>query len=145
MRTYSVGKMSGTQTILMDKDVLTESVIGQIYELQLKTNGVPSPEVAASTLSKTLREKFNAKLLYFGVDGNIITIQVEGSPFAWNLLLVFLPEILVGLGIIVLFIMVYLVTSSVPSWQYGLMAFALALIFIAPGAISKVAMMGGRK
>ena len=68
-------------------------------------------------------------------------MQIEGSPFAWSLLLVFLPEILVGLGIAVLFIMVYLVTSAIPSWQFGVTAFALALIFLGPNMISKVAMM----
>jgi len=145
MRTFSIGKMSGTQTILMDKSLLTESVIGQRYENQIKTNGVPSPDVAASILSKTLREKFGAKLLYFSVDGAVLTLQIEGSPFAWNLLLVFLPEILVSLGIVALFIMVYLITSSIPSWQYGVAALALSLIFIAPGAISKVAMLGSEK
>lgn len=145
MRTYAAGKVVGDQAILMDKSYLSESVIGQVYELKLKTNGVPSPEYAAAALLKGLREKFGAKLLYFEVDDNIITMQIEGSPFAWNLLLIFLPEILVGLGITTLFIMVYLVTSAVPSWQYGLVALSLSLIFIAPGAISKMVMMVGEK
>jgi len=143
MRTYVAGKAIGDHAVLVDKSFLTESVIGQIYELKIKTYSVSQPEYIASVLSKSLREKFSAKLLYFEVDDNIITIQIEGSPFAWNLLLAFLPELLVGLGITILFILVYLVTSSVPSWQYGLAAFALSLMFIAPGAISKVAMMKG--
>ncbi len=141
MKTYKAGKMVGDQAIYMPKDMLTESVIGQIYELRMETNGVPYPKGTAATLFKSLKEKFGATLLYFDVDGNTITMQIEGSPFAWNLLLVFLPEILVGLGVAVLFLMVYLVTSAIPSWQYGLGAFALALIFLGPGAISKVGMM----
>jgi len=141
MRTYAVGKMVGDQTIYMPKKVLTESVIGQIYELQVKTNGVPSPSSAAVVLQKKLKEKFNANLLYFEVDDDVVTIQIEGSPFAWSLLLVFLPEILVGLGITILFIMVYLVTSTIPSWQYGLGAVALALIFLGPGMVSKIGTM----
>lgn len=145
MRTYAVGKVVGDQTIYMSKEVLTESVIGQIYELQIKTRGVPSPEVVAAVLFKKLKEKFNANLLYFEVDDDVITMQIEGSPFAWSLLLVFLPEILVGLGITVLFIMVYLVTSAIPSWQFGVAAFALALIFLGPGAISKIAIMKVKK
>lgn len=145
MRIYAVGKMVGDQTIYMPKEVLTESVIGQVYELQIKTNGVPSPSSVAAVLQKKLKEKFNANLLYFEVDDNVLTIQIEGSPFAWNLLLVFLPEILVGLGIAVLFIMVYLVTSTIPSWQFGLVAVALTLIFLGPGMVSKVAMMKVKK
>ena len=141
MRTYAVGKMIGDQVIYMPKDMLTESVIGQIYELQIKTRGVPSPEVVAAVLFKKLKEKFGASLLYFEVDDDILTIQIEGSPFSWAALLVFLPEILVGLGIMVLFIMVYLVTSAIPSWQYAVGAVALTLIFLGPGMISKVAMM----
>lgn len=145
MITCKLGKIGGDQTIYMEKEMLTESVIGQIYELQLKTRGVSCPECAAATLSKKLKEKFGATLLYFEVDDDIMTIQIEGSPFSWNLLFVFLPEILVGLGIVVLFIMVYLVTSSIPSWQYGLGAIALTLIYLAPSMISKVAMLKVKK
>jgi len=145
MRTYAVGKMVGDQTIYMPKELLTESVIGQIYELQIKTNGVPDPRNTASVLQKKLKEKFNASLLYFEVDDNVITIQIEGSPFAWSLLLVFLPEILVALGIVVLFIMVYLVTSAIPSWKYGITVLALMLIFLGPGAVSKITMMKVKK
>lgn len=141
MRTYAVGKMVGDQTIYMPKEILTESVIGQVYELQIKTRGVPDPRNTTIVLQKKLKEKFNATLLYFEVDDNVITMQIEGSPFAWSLLLVFLPEILVGLGIVVLFIMVYLVTSAIPSWKYGLTILALILIFLGPGAVSKVVMM----
>ena len=142
MRTYAVGKMSGTQTILMDKTMLTESVIGQIYELKIRTNGVPSPQLVAATLSKTLREKLNAKLLYFEVDKDVITMQIEGSPFAWSVMLVLLPEILVTLGVVVMLIMIYLVSSAIPSWQYGIMLLALAVIFLAPHANVKVGVGG---
>jgi len=141
MKVYSVGKSVGTKTILMDKTVLTESVIGQNYEIQMKTNGVPDPGTATKILSKVLKEKFNAKLLYFEVDDNILTIQIEGSPFSWNLLLIFLPEVLIGIGVIVLFIMVYFITSEIPSWQYSIIALALILISIAPQAVSKIAMI----
>lgn len=141
MRVYSVGKPTGTKTILMDKTVLTESVVGQDYEIQMKTQGVPDPDAVARALSKSLKEKFNAKLLYLEVDDNILTIQIEGSPFAWNLLLVFLPEMLIGVGVVVLFIMTYLITSKIPSWQYSIIALAVLLISIAPQAISKIAMI----
>jgi len=145
MITYKVGRMMGTQAVQIPKEVLTESVIGQIYELQIKTQGVTDPRAAAVALSKGLRERFGAELLYFEVDGDIITIQIEGSPFAWAALLVFLPEILVVVGVVILFILVYLITSAIPSWKYGLIAVALVLIFIGPGAVSKVAMMKVRK
>lgn len=145
MRAYAVGKSVGGGTIFMDKTILTESVIGQNYEIQMKTNGVPNPDQVATVLSKTLREKFNAKLLYFEVDDNILTLQLEGSPFSWGLLLTFLPEILLGLGVLVSFIMVYFITSQIPSWQYALGAIALSLIFIAPGVISKIGLINVRR
>jgi len=145
MRTYAAGKMVGDQTIYMPKEVLTESVIGQVYELQIKTRGVPDPRNTAIVLQKKLKEKFNASLLYFEVDDDVITMQIEGSPFAWSLLLVFLPEILVALGIVVLFIMVYLVTSAIPSWKYGITVLALMLIFLGPGAVSKITMLKVKK
>ena len=141
MITCRLGKMVGDQAIYMDKVMLTESVIGQVYELQLRTEGIETPEVAAAAVSRKLKEKFNATILYFEVDDDIITIQIEGSPFAWAQLLVFLPEILGVLGIVVLLIMVFLVGSTIPSWQYGLGAAALSLIFLAPNIISKMAMM----
>lgn len=144
MITCKLGKMVGDQAIYMEKAMLTESVIGQIYELQLKTEGVETPEVVAAVLSSKLKERFGATLLYFEVDDDIMTIQIEGSPFVWSQLLVFLPEILSVLGVAILFIMVYLVGSTIPSWQYGLGAAALTLLYLAPSIISKMAIMKER-
>lgn len=142
---FRAGTIVGIRTVYMPKEVLTESVPGAIYELRIKTKGVSNPKNAMVMLAEALWDKFKAKLYYFEVSDNIITMQIEGSPFAWALLLVFLPEILVVLGIIVLLILVYLVTSAIPSWQLGLAAVALALIFLGPGVISKVAMMKVKK
>lgn len=127
---FKLGTMRGNQAVYIPKGMLTESVIGQIYEIKINTRGVSDPAVVAATLKVKLKEKFNATLHYFSVDNNIITIQIEGSPFVWAALLLFLPQILLTIGIIVLFIVVYLLVSSVPSWVYAAGAVALGLVFI---------------
>ena len=141
MITYKAGKVVGNLVTYMPKEMLSESVIGQVYELQMKTNGGPNPANTAAALSQGLKEKFGATLLYFKIEDDTITMQIEGSPFAWAPVLVWLPEILVILGVMVGFIMVFLVTSSIPSWQYSVGAVALMLIFMGPKIISKIAMM----
>ena len=141
--TYRVGIMQGKQTVYIPKSMLTESVIGQTYELKIKTKGVKSPRYTAIVLQKSLKEKFNATLLYFEVTGDTITIQIEGSPFAWSLLLVFLPQILGILGIVVSLVAVYLLVSGVPSWVYGLGILGIILISFGP-SIARV-FTGGEK
>lgn len=129
---YRVGKMSGTHTIFLPESMRTTSVPGQLYELQMKTGGVPDPRSALLLLADELAVRFNATLLYFETDKDVMTIQLEGSPFAWSALLLFLPQILVGLGILITMITVYLVGSTIPSWVYGVVFVGGALMAFGP-------------
>lgn len=127
---FRAGTVVGTRTVYAPKEVLTESVPGAIYELRIKTKGVSNPKNVMVMLAEALWDNFKAKLYYFEVSDNIITMQIEGSPFAWAALLIFLPQILLTVGVIVLLIVVYLAVSSIPNWVYAVAAVALGLIFI---------------
>lgn len=135
---FKVGRSQGAYTVLLPKSVRTTSVPGAIYELQLKTMGVPDPKAVALRLADGLAEKFGATLLYFEVDNNVLTIQIEGSPFAWTALLLFLPEILAGFGILITMITVYLVGASIPSWIYGMIFFGSVLLLFGGKIAGKV-------
>ena len=124
--------MVGTNAVFLPEDMRTTSVPGQVYELQMKTTGVVDPKATAFLLANELAEKFNATLLYFEVDKDVITIQMVGSPFAWSALLLFLPQILVGLGILITMITVYLVGSTIPSWIYGVLFVGTVLVALGP-------------
>lgn len=141
MKTYSIGETVGSRGDHIPTSFLTESVIGQSYEIKIETRGVPDPSETAKVLAYELKKRFNAKLHYFGVDDNTITMQIEGSPFVWNTLLIFLPEILQVLGIIVGIIAVYFIASDISPWLYGVAAVGLFLVFFGPQAISKRAML----
>lgn len=132
MMVYRIGRMAGEHTIYLPEDMRTTSVPGQIYELQMKTNGVSNPQEALLLLADELAEGFSATMLYFEVDGDVITVQMVGSPFAWGALLLFLPQILVGLGILVTMIAVYLVGSTIPSWVYGVVLVGSLLVALGP-------------
>lgn len=89
------------------------SKVGEIYELHIKTDK-PVNDVAAllafGKLHKGLNDLFNAKLLYLENKGNDMIMDISGSPFGWFDLLVWLPEILMTVGVIVLAISVYIVS-----------------------------------
>jgi len=127
----------GTKTITelqyIPKDMLTDSVIGQKYELKIRTNGVPDPAATINLLATELpKQFFDLKVLWINVEGDTITIQISGSPFAWPALLLFLPTILAGVGVIIVLIGVYLMFSAVPGWVFALVIIGGVLIFVGP-------------
>lgn len=89
------------------------SKVGDNYELIIKTNR-PISDVEAlmaySKINKGLNDLFNAKVRYFENKGNNIIMGITGSPFSWFDLLVWLPEILITVGVLVLAISVYIVS-----------------------------------
>lgn len=126
---YSLGTRTIGKAVFIPVDVLTESVVGKVYGIKIQTKGVSNLQALTKILNKDLMEKFNAKLLYVEIDNsNILTIELEGSPFLWAALLAFLPQILAGLGIIIGLVLVYTIATSVPIWVYGLGALALLLV-----------------
>lgn len=99
--------------IYIPRAVLGESVPGAIYEVQIRVKGSIKDEVGLyRTLKKELSSKFNAKVLYYESNKNMIKIQIEGSPFTWATLLAFLPQILTTFGVIVLGIAVLLLAAD---------------------------------
>jgi len=131
------GKKVFGPTKYIPRAMLTESVPGAIYELHIKTKGVPDPQLAAKVITEKLYERFRAKVIWISIEGSDIRLQLVGSPFAWSLLLVFLPEILLAIGIIVLLISVYLVFAHIPGWVLGLAAIG-AILFVGAPTISKI-------
>lgn len=130
-------KKLGT-TRYIPSGILTESVRGRTYELRIGTNGVPDHMKALEALKSGLEENFSTKVIYGDVIDSVIVIQMTGSPFVWGAILLFLPQILAGVGIIVSLITVYLVVSAVPTWAYALGAIGLVLIFGVPTILPKV-------
>ena len=127
------GRKVAGRIVYMPRNVLTESVPGAVYQLEIKTKGVPDPKKAISTLTTELPRKFpRLKVLWIQVEDPYIRMQIQGSPFSWAALLAFLPEILMAIGIIVLFITVYLVISWVPSWVWALLLTGTLLLFVGP-------------
>ncbi len=127
------------KTMYIPRKMLTESVPGQIYHIDIKTKGVPNPEEAIRVLRTELPKKFpGLKVHWIEVHDPYIKLQITGSPFAWALLLMFLPQILALSGIVVLLIAVYLFMVTVPTWMYALLGLGAVLIFFGPSIAKAV-------
>lgn len=92
-----------------------------------------------TTLKSELEANFSTKVRYGNVEGNVVILQITGSPFIWAALLAFLPQILTILGVVVGFITIYLFATSVPTWIYAIGAIAIVMVFVAP----KLGFLGG--
>jgi hypothetical protein len=115
------------------KEILTASVPGKVYHLAIDYSGTASDEMElALALTKGLYDKFKAKVLYMSIDANSINVQLEGSPFAWALLIPWIPSILTLFGLTLIGIAVYTVLAAIPSWAWGLLAVGILSILVAP-------------
>lgn len=134
-----VGKRTKGSTKYIPEAMLTESTIGAIYELQIKTEGVDNPQEAINIISSELPKKFKGlEVLWARVDSPYIKVQIKGSPFVWSAVLLFLPQILATVGIIVALIAVYLIWSAIPSWAMALLIIGGIIIWGAPKITKKV-------
>ena len=124
-----VGKRVIGMKKYIPRAMLTESIPGSIYEIEIVTKGIPNPDEAIDVLRMELPKRFNLKVLWVGVENNVVRMQIIGSPFPWPALLAFLPEILLAIGIVVVLISVYLVFSHIPSWVYALLIIGSILTF----------------
>jgi len=128
-----VGKRIAGRTIYIPHVILTESVPGAIYELEIRTKGIPDEKKVVDTLREKMPEKFKGlEVLWIKVDGSVIRMQVMGSPFSWGLVLLWLPEILQLIGVIVTFIAVFLVISQIPTWAWATLLGGVFLIYAGP-------------
>lgn len=128
----TLGSPQGELFMEIPKEMLTDSVPGVIYTLLIRTEGISDSQKVVDTLIPALEEKFGAKTTYISVGDRDIILQIEGSPFVWALLIPWIPSILALIGIVVAFVSVWSVITSIPSWVYALSAIGVGLIFIGP-------------
>jgi hypothetical protein len=128
----SFGKRVEGRLIEMTGITLGESVPGKVYELHIKTSGVPDAEKAVMTLAERLYDEHKAHTIWAEVDGDTIRLQVIGSPFVWAALIPFIPAIMGLLGISIVLISVYSVLASIPGWAWGLLVAGVILMFAGP-------------
>ena len=115
------------------RDMLSESVPGSIYQLKIQTRGVSDPARAINLLKTELPKKFpGLKVLWANVEGEMIYLQISGSPFLWQALLLFLPTLLGLIGIVIVLVAVYLVFAAVPGWVIGILLAGIGLIIFGP-------------
>jgi len=132
---FTLGKRIIKNEVEIKSNMLTDSVAGGEYTLKIQTKGVSNPEETLKLLRDKLNEKFGITVLYGEVADNVITLQIKSHislQFAWSAILVFLPQILIVVGVVVAMIAVYLMISSIPSWVYAMGVMAIVLLFISP-------------
>jgi len=114
---YTLGTRLNSQFEEIPKDMLTDSVPGQIYEIRMATSKISNPEAVARIIMEKLPAKFHElKVRYLEIGDSSIVTQIEGSPFAWAALLPFLPEILQLVGITVFAVYIMLAVAFAPAW-----------------------------
>jgi hypothetical protein len=117
---------------------LKETVPGVVYEIRMKANK-PAPPQTIQTIRQVFAEKLpQVKIHYIGVEGSNITIQLEGSPIAWELILALLPLIFTLLGLTLLLVAVFQIISAVPSWVYAVLVLGAIFLFIVPTIMPKI-------
>lgn len=113
--------------------MLTESVPGKMYALHIKVSGQATDEIElAKSLITGLYSKFKAKITYMAILSDHIEIQLEGSPFAWTAVAVYLPSILTVFGLVMIGIAIFTVFASIPSWAWGLLLVGTVIIVATP-------------
>jgi len=127
-----MGKLAGTRLMELDTTRSPVSEPGRVYHLHIETNGIVDERKAVDALVTELRERFNAKVLWIGITGKNIDMQLIGSPFVWAVLIAALPLILGAIGILVAVMAVYTVLASIPSWGWALIVIGIGLVIFAP-------------
>lgn len=123
----TLGEPVGQYMIEVPKDMLTDSIPGKHYHLHVETEGIIDEQRVAEALVNGLDED-GATVKYVRIDSHNIDIQLEGSPFAWAAILLWLPQILQGLGIIVTLFTVFAIVSSIPSWAWATLGVGVVLL-----------------
>lgn len=133
---YSVGqRVPGSLTPLSPITLSTgETERGRFYELHIDTDGIPDPRRAVEALVEGLRNR-GVETVWASADARQIRLQVAGSPFAWAVLLPFIPTILSVVGIVVTLIAAYLIVTGIPAWAWGVLAIGVLLMFVVPTLI----------
>lgn len=131
-----LGTVVGRYVQEIPKGLLTTSVSGKHYHLRIEISGVLGNEVElARRLTNDLWEKFRAEVKYIRIDGNTIDIQLEGSPFAWAVLIPWLPAIFTLFGITLIGIAIYTVFTAIPGWAWAALAIGIVFLLLAPSTV----------
>ncbi len=138
MQPLVLGKRIEGDLIYIPNKMLSESTIGQIYEVHVRTQGLlglggASKENIANILVKELPKRVpGLKLKWICIEDTLIKIQLVGSPFAWALFLTILPAILRLVGVAVVLIGIYLVWTRIPGWTLGIIVTGILLFYMTP-------------
>jgi len=120
-------RVEGTRVAVVEE----ESVPGMIYELNCDIRIEDSTKLTVENVEKVkreLRDRFNAELIYLGVDHDKAVIQVKGSPFSWGAFLAALPAILRIIGLVLFGVSIVAIIKTIPTWQLILFILALMLV-----------------
>ncbi len=136
MQVLTLGKKPEGKLEYIPREILTESVPGQLYEIHIRTQsllGRPDKETIASILVKELPKRFNGLSIHWiEVNDEMIKVAITGSPFAWAALFLVLPQILAVIGVTVIMIGVFLLWTHVPGYVIGIIVIGALLLYIAP-------------
>lgn len=128
-----LGTKIGNVGLEIPSDMLTTSVPEKFYHLRIQYSGTMSDEVEfAKKFSSELYTMFKAKVAYMRIAPDYVDVQLEGSPFAWAALVLWLPTIFVLFGLTLIGVGVFTVLSAIPSWAWGVVAVGVLLVVIAP-------------
>lgn len=124
----SFGDNGFRQFQLLPEVMRTLSVPGQIYMIEIGTDGVPNPKETYGLLKTRLSEEFGIETKGMEVRDGVIRLQFfAGLPFSWAALIEFLPLILKVIGIIVTVITAFVIVSRIETWQIALLGLGIIL------------------
>ena len=137
-----IGKRIRGSTRYIPETMLVEPSSGVIYELNIETSGISNPEKVMNTISQELPKKFKGlEVLWTRIDQSRIVVQIKASSvttYAWGAILLFLPQILSAIGVIITLVSVYLVWSSIPSSIFGLLITGIVMLFSVPKIVGLI-------
>lgn len=129
---FEVGKYEYGNKIFMPWKYLKNnpSVKGHKYEIVMKLDraDVDGAMKLAKVLPKELYRRYRAKLTYLGIGKNFAILQIQGSPFEWPELLMFLPQIFEAVGFIITAISVLLIARTSTAELFALFV-GLSLLY----------------
>lgn len=128
----TLGKKPEGKLEYIPREILTESVPGQLYELHIRTETITDKEAVAQVLIKELPKIHGLTIQWIEISDEKIKVAITGSPFAWSALLLVIPQILSVIGVTVIMIGVFLLWAHVPGYVIGLIVVGALLLYIAP-------------
>ena len=124
-------KTTGTY-LFIPIEKLVETIPGWTYEVLIRTDKPAPPNTIDTILTQFKLKLPQVKILWIGVEGNEIRIQLQGSPVAWSTILALISWILPLLGLAMMLIAVWAVISAVPGWAWALLITGGILILLSP-------------